>query len=192
MLPDEVLYAAVGGLLLIFIFNMLPAKKRFPPPPKPWAAFDKNGVLYYLGTKGGTCAYQNPHTAGEVVAKMSSSGNGTPDRFVQHSATGGSTSRCNTGDKSNSWMSVDLGAGRSLVPNHYCLRHDSHDGHVLRHWKLEGSNDGSTWTILRNHKNDSTIPTQPLFLSLAFGSHLVPPLSTSTFTSSMSINLLHC
>ena len=52
MLPDEVLYAAVGGLLLIFIFNMLPAKKRFPPPPKPWAAFDKNGVLWNRESSG--------------------------------------------------------------------------------------------------------------------------------------------
>ena len=25
------------------------------------APFDKNGVLYYLGTEGGTAPYQNPH-----------------------------------------------------------------------------------------------------------------------------------
>ena len=36
------------------------------------APFDKNGVLYHIGTSGGTEPYQNPHLTGAVTASMSS------------------------------------------------------------------------------------------------------------------------
>ena len=41
-----------------------------PPSQGPGKAhaFDTNGVLYYIGTDGGTKAYENPHTSGKVVA----------------------------------------------------------------------------------------------------------------------------
>ena len=54
-------------------------------------------------------------------------------------------------------MSVDLGEGRSLRPDHYCLRHDNNGGCVLRHWRLEGSHDGRAWVALRTHTNDASI-----------------------------------
>jgi hypothetical protein len=136
--------------------------------------FDKNGVLYYLGTKGGTREYQNPHTAGEVVAKMSSIANnngpehGAPERFVQHAVHWGRGMRYGAGrnltdDLPNSWMSVDLGEGRTLVPNDYCLRHwEQHSSHALRTWRFEGSIDGAKWTVLRKHSNDQTIRAESL------------------------------
>ena len=34
------------------------------------APFDANGMLYHIGTAGGTCNYRNPHSAGAVVASM--------------------------------------------------------------------------------------------------------------------------
>ena len=36
------------------------------------APFDKNGVLFHIGTAGGTDIYQNPHLTGAVTASMSS------------------------------------------------------------------------------------------------------------------------
>ena len=56
-------------------------------------------------------------------------------------------------------MSVDLGAGRSLVVDHYCWRNSfPGDGnHTLRTWRLEGSNDGRTWTTLKTHNNDQSL-----------------------------------
>ena len=36
------------------------------------APFDRNGVLYHIGTRGGTRELANPHLSGEVVAAMSS------------------------------------------------------------------------------------------------------------------------
>ena len=58
-------------------------------------------------------------------------------------------------------MSVDLGAGRHLAPDYYCLRHGASDGdYRVRHWRLEGSNDDSTWTLLKTHANDQALPPQ--------------------------------
>ena len=42
------------------------------------SAFDKNGVLYHIATDGGKKPYKNPHTAGLVVASMSSVGSSPP------------------------------------------------------------------------------------------------------------------
>ena len=91
------------------------------------------------------------------MAAMSSIGNGSPDKFVQHQHS--SPVFNFTGNNANSWMSVDLGEGRSLRPNHYCLRHrsDSVSGYALRNWRLEGSHDGSTWVTLRTHTSDTSI-----------------------------------
>ncbi len=34
--------------------------------------FDQNGLLYYIGSAGGTRAYVNPHVSGDVVVTWSS------------------------------------------------------------------------------------------------------------------------
>ena len=121
-------------------------------------------MLFHLGTAGGTRAYQNPHTAGAVVASMSTiqnnaSDRGDPPRFVQH--THASPVYNVTDNFANSWMAVDLKAAR-LVPNHYALRSDAHDSHKLRHWRLEASNDGQAWTILRAHSSDASLRDEPM------------------------------
>jgi hypothetical protein len=55
-------------------------------------------------------------------------------------------------------VSVDLGKGRSLVPNYYCLRHGDSDGdYRLKSWDFEGSNDGNSYTVLRAHRNDNSL-----------------------------------
>jgi hypothetical protein len=59
----------------------------------------------------------------------------------------------------HSWMSVDLGVGRSLIANYYCLRHGWINGSIrLQSWYLLGSNDGSKWFILKEHKDDNSLP----------------------------------
>eukprot|EP00729_Bicosta_minor_P032947 gene32947-biopygen23645 len=126
-------------------------------------AFDGNGVLHWIGAGCGTKEYANPHgKPGGVVAKMSSvghSGSGcTPSRFVEHASLNQSNF---TKNRANSWMSVDLGEGRHLAPDYYCLRHGTnHEGFRLLHWRLEGSNDDSTWTLLKTHANDQALPAQ--------------------------------
>ena len=94
-------------------------------------------MLYYLGTKSHSTAYANPHKSGDVKASRSSSGYGQAEDFV-----GRKSVSCCTDDVVNSWMMVDLGFGRALQVDHYCLRHGYSDGsYVLRNWNLEGSNN---------------------------------------------------
>eukprot|EP00729_Bicosta_minor_P032561 gene32561-biopygen22320 len=122
-------------------------------------AFDGNGVLHWIGTGCGTKEYANPHgKPGGVVEKMSAVGYGGPSKFVEHAPLNESNITTNS---VNSWMSVDLGEGRHLAPDYYCLRHGNNGGtHRLEHWRLEGSNDDSTWTLLKTHANDQALPAQ--------------------------------
>jgi hypothetical protein len=119
------------------------------------SAFDTNGVLHHIGTAGGREAYRNPQEAGRVVAAVSSVGSGRPQLLVQHQHDRPVSN--STQNEPNSWMSVDLGEGRSLRPDHYCLRHDNTQGGALRNWRLEGSHDGRAWVALRTHTNDASI-----------------------------------
>jgi hypothetical protein len=88
---------------------------------------------------------------------MSSILSGGPSCLVEHN---GSKYNC-TQNVANSSVSLDLGKGRSLVPNYYCARHGGDDGYFrLRSWDFEGSNDGSNYTVLRSHRNDDSLPDQ--------------------------------
>jgi hypothetical protein len=123
----------------------------------------EGGVIQYLATSGNTKAAKNPHTTGEVVAAMSSFGNSHPSHLV---AQQGPFTRNRTKDEPNSWVAVDLGKDRSLLPSDYCARHgwDNKGQAVsagrLRSWDFEGSNDGSNYTVLRAHKNDKSLAAQ--------------------------------
>jgi hypothetical protein len=123
------------------------------------APFDKNGAGYYIGTNGNTEDFENPHSTGEVVAAMSSIRVGGPSHLVEQPHDG---STCNyTEDEPNSRVSLDLGEDRSLVPNYYCLRHGFRNGdYRLKSWNFEGSNDGSSYTVLRAHRNDNSLPNK--------------------------------
>jgi hypothetical protein len=117
-------------------------------------------VLFHLGTAGGTRAYQNPHAAGAVVASTWIQNSGEPLLFVEH--VHASAVNNNTTNAASSWMAVDLKAAR-LVPNHYALRSDKHNGaNKLRSWRLEASNDGQAWTILRAHGSDASLRDGPM------------------------------
>jgi hypothetical protein len=124
----------------------------------------EGGVIQYLATHGNTVPAENPHTTGEVVAAMSSidedeDDDGDPSRLVMQPHD---WDTCNsTKNEPNSWVSVDLGKGRSLVPSDYCARHGRGDSWCrLQSWNFEGSNDGISYTVLRAHKNDNSLPAR--------------------------------
>ena len=119
--------------------------------------FDTNGVLYHIGTEWGTTDYQNPHSRGHVVANRSSNAAGTAEDFV-----GREKKASYSQNAKGSWMSVDLGPTRRLQVRHYCLRHGHTYKHtVLRNWRFEGSNDGFSWSLLRQHDNDASMGSVP-------------------------------
>ena len=127
------------------------------------SAFDTNGILHHIGTRGGTAAYRNPHELGEVVSSASSLGNrAAVEHFVQHAHA--APVHNYTSNNAQSWLAVDLGEGRSLVVNHYCLRSDQHNNgsHKLRNWELQGSLDGQTWQTLRAHQRDMSLSSRSM------------------------------
>jgi hypothetical protein len=125
-------------------------------------------VLYYIGTVGKTEAYTIPSSFGVTpkmssILEMSSILFGNPARLLLHKHE--EYNHYNTEDvnatkeEENSWVSIDLGEGRSLMVNYYCLRHGySNHYYRLQSWDFEGSNDGSEWTVLRVHKDDNSLP----------------------------------
>jgi hypothetical protein len=120
--------------------------------------FDENGVLYYIGTGGGTHPYRNPHESGDVVCIWSSIENGPVSHFVSRESQ-----YSYTHDLAGSWMMLDLGEGRRLTPTHYTLRHGfANASFCLRHWRLEGRVCGGvphegTWVPLSAHNNDTSL-----------------------------------
>jgi hypothetical protein len=124
----------------------------------PVGMFDTCGLLFWLGTDGGARPYANPHTAGKVTASASSLHKGEPHIFVHHNFEPGEKVLNYTPDAYECWMSVDLGPGCALCPEHYALRHESECGgaFALACWRFEGSEDGERWELLREHAAGGT------------------------------------
>ena len=105
--------------------------------------FDENGALYYLGTKGKTTIYRNPHELNIVTAFASSLSKGQISDFV-----GRNLVNLRTENEENSFFGVDLGENRTLVPTAYSIRNRNSPTHVMLCWNLEASNDKINFEIL--------------------------------------------
>ena len=123
--------------------------------------FDTNGLLHWIATGGGQRAWSNPHTQGLVKVTASSyySGSGHATYGEQHFVNReASATFFQSTQVPNSWVMVDLGAANAVRPSRYTLRTvGAYDSNHLRHWRLEGSEDGQQWTALRSHANDSAL-----------------------------------
>jgi hypothetical protein len=105
--------------------------------------FDDGGVFYYLGSLGRARSWQNPHEIGQVNCFFSSLGQGSLGDLV-----GRSLVNCRTLNEVNSFMGVDLGFERYLVPTCYTLRNRNSSSHVLLNWTLEASVDGKDFYVI--------------------------------------------
>ena len=112
---------------------------------------DENGALYYLGTCGYKREWLNPHRLGLVKSYFSSLRTGGIDDFV-----GRVSGNCSTLNEKNSFMAVDLGEGRKLMPSCYSIINRlilfyiiffiieinrNLNTHVMLNWVLEASLD---------------------------------------------------
>ena len=133
--------------------------------------FDTRGVLYWLGTAGGTRPYVNPLRSGDVSMRFSPDGANYYSRatghrqgdfkqasevIVGHDHPGSHATMWSRGAP-GAWFVIDL-KGFSLRPTHYVYRGDAGGGNNHpRTWELQGSNDGERWTTLRRHERDETV-----------------------------------
>ena len=123
--------------------------------------FDKDGVIYALGSKFGKFPWVNPGTTDpkRIIAKRSSRENGRANDVLENEYSGGESG---TKNKENSWWCVDLTEKYSLYLTHYSLRHGRQDGmYLLCNWRLEGSLDGKIWKTLKEHENDTLLKRTP-------------------------------
>ena len=112
--------------------------------------FGRNGALYYIATKGNR-EYSNPHASGLVAVSMSDT---PPLQDSQRPVHPNCDSRCSMQDE-DSWVAVDL--KHRLAPTSYCLELSQRYSRInLSDWRLEGSNDGSTWMTLHVHAKGRT------------------------------------
>jgi len=86
---------------------------------------------------------QNPHKIGQVQVFFSSLGKGSYEDFVGRTAM-----NCRTLNEPSSFMGVDLGKNRFIMPNCYTIRNRPSSTHVMMNWVLEVSINGHEWYLL--------------------------------------------
>ncbi len=153
--------------------------------------WDKNGLLWWLGTEQGTkTEWTNPATSGIIHVTVSSMNQCVNQgRITSASAfvDRNHLNMCFTNDERGSWVEVDLVHFR-IRPTHYTLRSDKHLRHKLRNWVLQGRNDlESEWVTLSTHIADRTISD---YFPFSAGSWPItsatPPSSSSSSSPSSS------
>ena len=119
--------------------------------------FDENGLLYWIGTNGGTASdWLNPSAHCDLV-KISTSDNrkmavGQVDDLVGRTAV-----NCHTNDDKRGWLVIDLGV--FIVPSHYSLRYSKgFSKSAPRNWcflmSRTGGPSSADWDLLHTHSND--------------------------------------
>jgi hypothetical protein len=119
--------------------------------------FDNNGVFSWIGTLGGRRQYSNPLSSGEVTVITSCKWYPVDSSiYVEREPKDlryDSNHPC-------SWIEIDLGEGRLLLPTRYCLRGFRNLKSILKSWELQGKKEEqSSWISVRRHHDDSTIVT---------------------------------
>ena len=111
--------------------------------------FDKNGMLYYIGTEGLTTEYTNPTEGKRVIVKRSSESSGVASNFVGRTGIYTSTDY----REPSPWFQVDFGQFRRVYLTNILL------GMVVLwaegEWKImiRRFTDGKRWFTLSRHKN---------------------------------------
>jgi len=116
--------------------------------------FDGNGLVHFLGTKCNTQQWMNPAQLGFISIRTSGL---MHDSTPAHCVVGNQVVRCVTKPLKHAWVVIDF-HDYAIKPTRYTLRHySSWDTEALRNWRIEGSLDGESWTVLREHHNDESL-----------------------------------
>ena len=111
-------------------------------------------IVSWLGTRGRKQEFRSPAELGLVQVRSSSL---VPDSSPPGALLSRQLLRFVTKAEPDSWVSIDF-APNVIRPSHYTLRHySSWDTEALRNWVFEGSLDGKSWTLLREHTKDQAL-----------------------------------
>eukprot|EP01133_Synstelium_polycarpum_P015822 gene15822-18802_t len=115
--------------------------------------FDNKGILYWISSSGLKDKWTNPHTASKIKITSSSIDKGNHFDIVELVPM-----EFWTKDVPASWVTIDLGSNRSVIPMYYTIRHGlPFKSDSLRTWDFQGSVQGEQWTVLKRHTNDSSL-----------------------------------
>ncbi|GAM17293.1 hypothetical protein SAMD00019534_004680 [Acytostelium subglobosum LB1] len=131
--------------------------------------FDNKGIIYWIATMGLKEKWSNPHQSGRIKITSSS-----VDKGFHHDIVELSPSAFWTKDVPASWVTIDLGPNRSVIPMYYTIRHGFFKSDSLRTWDFQGSVHGEHWTVLKRHTNDAS-------LNLKYATHTwqIPGVTTA-------------
>jgi hypothetical protein len=131
---------------------------------------DSNGVCYFIGTNYSVGGWTNPQSVSLPVT-VTASGilGGSEEQPI--ALTDRVASHVYTTNVANSWFKFDFGnyggTARTLVVTAYTFRsRTGFTGDFPTQWKLEGSNDNSSWTVIDGPRSVS-ITTQNQWLTTA-------------------------
>jgi len=126
---------------------------KYNPKDDDLGLLESKGIINWIATSGGRSEWQNPHLTKKIIVTPSSIEKGDPKHLVARTP-----SELWTKDVPASWLMIDLGARRRVLPNFYTLRHGgNYRADSMRTWDFQGSVDGKSWTVLRRHTNDSSL-----------------------------------
>ena len=118
------------------------------------------GIFYYLGTAGNTNLYSNPGLTNIVECASTNFSttpefNHTPAHFIDQALA------YTYATSAHAWFTVSLEPSSLFFkPTHYSISSMIRQSWVfLRNWSFEGSTDGTTWDIIREHVDDQSIKT---------------------------------
>lgn len=112
---------------------------------------DAKGMTYWLATRDGS-TWGNPHNSGKVIV-ISSGGGVSNLASIVDRTTGGGNYPANA---ANAYWGIDF-VSHKLKVTDYLIRHDANNGYALRSWKLQGSDNGTTWTDVDTQTNNTTL-----------------------------------
>eukprot|EP01083_Nonionella_stella_P119376 356792_1 len=137
----------------ISIINYIAIFAFYAPSYEYKSDFDTNGIVYAIATHYGQTKWTNPGKQGLIRIKSSRWLDGNIEDVLSRTKA---ASWCSSSSFTNAWLSIDFRAKKKIKPSHYTLRNDC-GGFYLRKWNFEGSNNGTDWTVLREHDNDTSL-----------------------------------
>lgn len=114
------------------------------------------GLINDLGTRAG--AFANPAAGGAPLLGSVASSADPANPVTNLTDRNGATFWYDQAAVIGDWVTFDLGATRTMQVTSYDMREIPANGTATnpRSWVLEGSTDGSAWTPLRTHTDDTT------------------------------------